>query len=341
MRNILPLLLVCLFSSASLADIIRVNNNNGISADFASIQQAIDSANIGDTIYLEPSSTSYGNFTFNKAVSIYGPGYFLAQNAGLQANVNTSKVGNITWVGSGSFGSISGIEIQGTLNISAGNIAITRCYFSGSTLNTDISFVGTGSFTNVLIAQNYITGRISNDGFPNTFTVFFRNNIITGDLISLDPTIVCDFTNNYIQWSNSSYYVYNSSFVNNIFNTSNTNWNPASAGFNNGFENNIFRSTTVSADSALGNQLGVNTSVGTIFTGGTSDGRWQIIPGSAADGTGKEIPSGTPTDIGPYGGPNPYKLSGIPAIPTIYDLVVPTSNTTGGLNVTIKARSED
>jgi hypothetical protein len=31
----------------------------------------------------------------------------------------------------------------------------------------------------------------------------------------------------------------------------------------------------------------------------------------------------------------------VPAIPTIYDLVVPTSNTTGGLNVTIKAKSQD
>ncbi|MEQ8561157.1 MAG: hypothetical protein RID18_06585, partial [Cytophagales bacterium] len=65
MRNlILPIL--CLIFTVSNADIIRVNNNSGISADYASLQQAIDSANTGDTIYLEPSSTNYGNININK-----------------------------------------------------------------------------------------------------------------------------------------------------------------------------------------------------------------------------------------------------------------------------------
>ncbi|QNL22403.1 hypothetical protein HZR84_10780 [Hyphobacterium sp. CCMP332] len=336
MRNlILPIL--CLIFTASYADIIRVNNNSGISADYSNLQTAIDSANSGDTIYLEPSSATYGNVTVSKQVSIYGPGYFLAENTGQQANLNTCRV-NIITMGSGSaFSSVSGIVIANYMELFTGNIAITRCYFSNS--GTSIYFAGTSSNTNVLFAQNYIIGSISHSANSQNYTVYWRNNYIGGTTLNTEgPGIVNDFTNNVINCY--SYVIENSSFTNNIF-TSTNNFNLNVVGWNNGFENNIFRTTSTPVDTALGNIVGVATNTGVIFTGGTTDGRFQILPGSLADDTGKEIPSGTPTDIGMYGGPNPYKLSGVPAIPTIYDLVVPTSNTTGGLNVTIKAKSQD
>lgn len=338
MRNLYLLtflgFLLCISANA---DIIRVNNNNGISADFSSIQQAIDSANTGDTIYLEPSSTNYGNFTLNKRVSIYGAGYFLAENTGLQANVNTSKVSTIDWEAGGAFASISGLEISGIIYVRTGNVAITRCYFTST--GTCVQFEGTASNTNVLIAQNYISGNIAHGAGTQTFTVYWRNNFIGGATISLEAGIVCDFTNNVLAWWSSP--VYNSTFVNNLFISVN-NLAYTSATYNNGFENNLFASSGTVVNTGLGNVTGVN--MNQVFIGasqGTTDGRYQIAPGSAADDTGKEIPTGTPTDIGMFGGPNPYKLSGVPAIPTIYDLVVPTSNTTGGLNVTLKAKSQD
>lgn len=337
MRNlILPIL--CLIFTVSNADIIRVNNNSGISADYASLQQAIDSANVGDTIYIEPSSTNYGNVNLTKQLSIYGPGYFLAENTGQQANLNTSKINIITFLPASAFSSISGIVITQTLAIQTGNIAITRCYFTWN--STNLEFQGTNANTNVLIAQNYFFGNISHGSGTQNYTVFWRNNYFNGTTINTQgASIVNDFTNNVINCY--SFTVYNSSFVNNIF-VSVNNFNLNNVSFNNGFEYNIFRTTSTPVDTALGNIVGVNTNV--LFVGsanGTTDGQWQILPGSLADGTGKEIPAGTPTDIGMYGGPNPYKLSGVPAIPTIYDLVVPTSNTTGGLNVTIKAKSQD
>lgn len=331
-----------LFSvSLSQARIIRVNNNAGISADFASLQQAIDSATAGDTIYIEPSSTSYGTITLNKRLNLYGPGYFLAENSGQQANVNTSKIDFLTINGSSAFSSITGLQINQYIDLYVGNIAITRCYFTSTSFC--FYFSGTTSNTNVLIAQNFMNGTVVHSGGTQTYTVFFRNNYIAGNL-SLEPSIVCDFTNNVLGASSSSG-VQNSIFVNNIFFTTSTAYNPGLATYNNGFEHNIFRNNTTSVDTTAagaGNYTGVNTN--NVFQGNTNnstDGSLRIIPGSIADGNGKEIPAGTPTDIGMFGGPNPYKLSGVPAIPTIYDLVVPTSNTTGGLNVTIRAKSQD
>jgi hypothetical protein len=251
--------------------------------------------------------------------------------------VNTSKVTNLNLVAGSEFSSVTGLEITNTLSISTGNLAITRCRFTST--GTCINFEGTASNTNVLIAQNYITGNMLNGSGGQTFTVFFRNNFIGGVTISFEPGIVCDFTNNVMNWYSSP--IYNSTFVNNIFINTNNNisTNPAN---NNGFENNIFRSSSVTIDTSQGNVKGID--ITTLFVGianSSTDGQWQIIPGSLADDFGKEIPAGTPTDAGMYGGPNPYKLSGVPAIPTIYDLVVPTSNTTGGLNVTIRAKSQE
>jgi hypothetical protein len=340
MRHLYFLSLITFLSfSVSQADIIRVNNSTGISADFSDLQAAIDSANSGDTIYVEPSSTNYGNISVTKRLSIYGPGYFLAENTGLQANVNTSKVAIFTLTASSAFSTIAGLVITNYLEVFAGNVAITRCRFTINT--TCLYFNGTISNTNVLIAQNYFeAGGIGHGSGIQSYTVYWRNNYFGGTTINTEgPGIVNDFTNNV--FDTYSFVVRSSVFVNNIFNSQNS-FDLGTVGWNNGLQNNIFRNLTNSIDTSLGNVEGVNTPALFIGTGQSStDGQWQIVPGSLADDFGKEIPTGTPTDAGMYGGPNPYKLSGVPAIPTIYDLVVPTSNTTGGLNVTIKAKSQD
>ena len=75
------------------AAIWRVNNIAGVNADFTTIQAAHNAANAGDTIYLEPSAGNYGNLTATKRLVIIGPGYFLAENEGLQANHTSSTIG--------------------------------------------------------------------------------------------------------------------------------------------------------------------------------------------------------------------------------------------------------
>ncbi len=85
-----------------------------------------------------------------------------------------------------------------------------------------------------------------------------------------------------------------------------------------------------------GNQQNVD--MATVFIGtGSTDGKWQLKGGSPAIGTGTGG-----QDIGAFGGPSPYVLSGIPPIPTIYDVVAPTVGTQqSGLPVRIKAKSRN
>ena len=71
------------------------------------------------------------------------------------------------------------------------------------------------------------------------------------------------------------------------------------------------------------------------------DQAYQLSAGSPAIGAG--IPNGaTPVDCGAFGGPNTYKLSGIPAIPSIYELQVPPSaTTTTDMLINMKSRSNN
>lgn len=52
--------------------IITIDNNPGSNTTYQNLQDAHDNANPGDIIYVQPSSTSYGNLTLDKALTIVG-----------------------------------------------------------------------------------------------------------------------------------------------------------------------------------------------------------------------------------------------------------------------------
>ena len=105
--------------------------------------------------------------------------------------------------------------------------------------------------------------------------------------------------------------------------------------FCNGFNAQINNGTF-----GLNNTL-VNSNVSTFFLAFPNnpnnlqeDARYQLHPNSPAKGVGENG-----TDAGAFGGDEPYILSGIPSIPTIYQLTVPSNVPQGGtLNVQIKAK---
>ena len=76
---------------------------------------------------------------------------------------------------------------------------------------------------------------------------------------------------------------------------------------------------------------------GPLFAGGDSpDGKYQLID----DPANLALTAGIFDDeCGMFGGLTPYKLSGIPPIPTIYELNVPAVGNT--LPVQVKARSNN
>lgn len=69
----------------------------------------------------------------------------------------------------------------------------------------------------------------------------------------------------------------------------------------------------------------------------SNDGRWALKSGSPAKGAGAGG-----TDAGIFGGTNPYKLSGIPRIPSFYKLTAPSTNTsTNPYTITFSVRSNN
>jgi hypothetical protein len=108
-----------------------------------------------------------------------------------------------------------------------------------------------------------------------------------------------------------------------------------SGSYPNVVQNNIGNSTQFGTTN--GNQS--NVTMSNVFTYGPgdeyTDNHYTLKAGSPAIGAGV---SGE--DCGIFGGDGAYKLSGIPAIPAIFQAVIPaTANTGDGITITIKSKT--
>lgn len=315
----------------------RVNNIPGIDTDFTSLATAVSSASAGDTLYVESSPNNYsGNVNINKKLFIYGTGYFLnyAMNEKTQWNKNDAYFSSNLNLNAGSSGTvISGLRTSSIyLNDSA--VTIERCH-TGTIYIADIA----GSVANnSVIKQNYLDGSVvsrRNTSMAND--ILFHNNLIRSTVDFRDNlgNTTAYFINNDFTYHNGIY-VANSVFQNNVFHY------PSFSSYlaSNGFYNNICNNTNI--PSGDGNQRNVNldnlyvnfnNGSTTPSSGFSPDGKYQLKPGSVAAGAGDL--NGTPVDIGAFGGPAPYVLSGMPPIPSIYQLSVPNQVNAGVPTMTI------
>ena len=168
------IIIVLLMASVLFAKVWRVNNIDGVDADFKDIQEAVDAAQSGDTLYVEGSGKKYGSFTIGgllpasqKKLYIYGPGYFLEHNPNTQANLQPASIDYITFE-TGSEGSyIAGLNLY-SVSIKVNNITIKRNKIYGISLSSNAS--------NIIIRQNYIhySLAMSSDNLHTVVT----NNII-------------------------------------------------------------------------------------------------------------------------------------------------------------------
>ena len=327
----LVILGVSLFGEISnCQNLIRVNNNPGIDADYINLQDANDNANDGDTIYVEGSTTSYAGANLSKKLTIIGPGYFLSENDSTQANGLEAKFNGEINFNAGSGGSvITGCTAESYyLYITVDNVSVIRCNLYQIYINADVN--------NILILQNYVDNIATSNNNGKITNSVISNNIVYREIKCGSTSGQLQITNNIIFYTSSSYNpidVYNSSITNNIIcspsksiteNTGNT------------ITNNIL---AVDGTNANGNQY--NVVMANVFVdyngtqGYSTDGKWQLKNGSPAIGAGV---SGV--DCGAYGGVNPYVLSGLPDLPHVYEASIPaTANTDEGLNITIKVKS--
>lgn len=336
---LLPALLLplTLFAKIWIVD----SNPGSASKDFVNLQEAHDGASAGDTLYLIGSGVSYitTKVTINKRLIIIGPGYFL-NNPETQVSLAAAFLRLATdpcnagvEFATGSEGSaIMGVSHAGNIAILTNNIMIKRNLFYDNKQSCSGSNRITISGSAVSILQNYIEPnqnsiavrvnagfnniRINNNFAHGTFDAFISigssgeiiNNLIVGGVIA-DNTLV---------QNNISFAV------------------PVNGTFNNCTVRNNIAAGSAAFPSGNGNILNVAQS--DIFLGiGTVDSRWKLKDGSPAIGSGFEG-----VDMGMFGGNEPYVLSGIPPIPTIYQLNAPAvgeKNT--GLPITVKAKANN
>ena len=345
LNSILVLFFIfCTSTFTTSAKIWRVNNRENIKADFKMLQEAHDGANAGDTLYLEPSPTSYGDLTLTKRLIIIGTGYFLDQNPETQWKNNwPATVGTVTFANTPTpnceHSQMMGVTCTGSLNINESNINIKRNYFLS---NIYISQVSEDSITNINFCQNFC-------GYTNTTSDFYmrgalhdiiiKNNIFDynwyGWTFQINGTVAYNgvFKNNTIIGYKSYWYydteiinIENFTFQNNIL--LDCNFSP---------NNNIF-SNNISNNGTVGELNGDQSNIDPLFigplnpNGHTIDNQVQLQRESPAIGAGI-----LGVDCGAFGGPEPYVLSGMPPIPAIYDYMI--GSTGGQFNLNIKAKS--
>ncbi|MDB5202484.1 MAG: hypothetical protein JWQ27_1893 [Ferruginibacter sp.] len=336
------------FFTAAQAKIWRVNNNAGVQADFTSFTDVINSASVaaGDTIHMEASSTDYSVTTMTKRLVVIGLGYFLnpadatyPANPGLQASAFSSGLSGFT-IANGANGSkflgirLSSISINGTAapisltfekcffssgiffaSAAHSGITIRKCFFS----NSRIEATG-GSLTNFVCENNifYTTFSFINLPVLTGANNIFRNNSLSG------VGVGCTIANCYV--------------ANNISDA------PGWTFTNCSIKNNLFSNAQTLPGTATNNLISV--SIPSVYVGGSTgslDSRMALKAGSPALAAGLTLGPVITPDCGAYGATDPYKLSGIPNIPSIYTLTVPISIPSGSstMSVTFSTRNNN
>ena len=318
--------------------------------DYATAALAVSNSAVGDSIYVYGSGWT---IDLTKRLVIIGTGYFYAANtpnntyfnANLQ-NYNAYSGANVQLSDGSSNSIVTGIVGYVYCNAShtspINNIRISNCYWNG----VPTMYKNGMTYDGWEISKCYISGGAV--GYPangtskvNNFK--FLNNILrTGELIITATAgqtgIVesCTFLN-YVGYGGNTFNGANFLVQNCIFAT-NTNL----TGFSNTVFNNCVFDYTPSPGITGSNNI-LNATVNNIFIGyptqgtTTDDGRWALKVGSPAIGAGV-----AGIDCGAFGGVNPYKLSGIPAIPAFIKLTAPgTAANTNPYTLTFSVKANN
>jgi hypothetical protein len=285
--------------------------------DFAT---AHDNCNPHDSIYVLGTTKEHWIVTINKPVTVIGPGYFLDQNSQTQLKHASAEFVGVNF-GPGSDSSKiiglkinnNGIDINNTSNITIQNCFIDFIIWFGNAVNgkyeniiiqscyfkRDFLSIESATGTNGGILTNFVmTNNIFNEGFtlPDGSDGIIANNVIHGSY--------------FISGVNSNF-----SIVNNILiNDNEDNFKVQS----NSVEHNI--STTGAFGSANGNKTASYTEL--FLSEGSTDGKYQLNASHSNPAKGQASDGG---DIGAFSGPKPYRLSGLPPLPNIYEV------STGGI----------
>jgi hypothetical protein len=321
MKQFLQILAFLLATAVAEAKVWRVNNQPAAVAAFTDLSAAVASPLVqnGDTLYVEGSAANYGFVTLTKKLVLIGPGYALAgaePNPNMQATPLEADV-NIIIDSTASGSLLMGLKGQVSLAPSVDDIQIKRCKFYISNAG---SYTTGQRISNLLLSQSIFQGY-------NAYSFVFDNVqvincIITGYVNIKTNATLALFRNNTI--TNATLEADNAYIANNVF------YNANLFTTNSVIKYNVANAGTLPAGTGNLNWQS-NIIVGT----GSEDGKYMLKAGSPALAAGEPIGGETP-DCGAFGTADPYRLSGIPPIPAIYMLDVPTSIPSNATTMSIK-----
>lgn len=292
----------------------RVNNTEGVNADFRTGQAAHDAAEQGDTLYFEGSSIMYKDeITLTKQLVLIGPGYFLTENENTQSIPLEAIISKLT-ISPGSQGSIiKGLNLNYVFAVT-NNILITQCRINSLIFERDHELG-----TDCIISKNFIDylGGYGNNNY-GVATVSISGNLIYNNYIKFFQPMVgggrMTVVNNVIL---SGLSVMNSTIRNNI--VPNEISNNRGSRYDYASRNNIIQDNLVSD----------NLKDVFITYPFVNDSELKLKDGVVKATNGDEF--------GVFGGTDPYILSGIPKGPHIYSAEVDSeASETNGLQVNLK-----
>ena len=349
MKLLFTLLLLSAISFQSQAKIWRINNIAGVNANFTTVYDAVNSASVqhGDTLYLEPSPADYntGSTDLTKRLTFMGPGYLLDPlngttpgNTGLQVSTNESRMQFYRLTAASTGSKFIGVTIAGAIYLNnTGNITFEKVRFLTSVYFED------GTVNGITIRKCFFdNGSNINNAPPVVITNFTCENSIFAfgsyAILSQLSGSANLFRNNSLGISGNTIDLENCYIANNIFGSSGV-----YVFTNSTVKNNLFQTNPTLPGTATGNL--VDQDMTSVYRGGTGsfDSRFQLQSPSPAAGKGLTVGSVVNPDCGAFGGTDPYVLSGIPNIPAIYTLTVPSSipSGTATMNVTFSSKNHN
>ena len=355
MKNLITFITILLTIGLSAQNVITVDNNQGAGAQYSELQTAINDANSGDIIYVQPSPNDYGNININKTLSIYGMGHQPELNAGLNAKVGTIEFTNasntqISGLGINSINLTSNSLSNINSNIiitnnrigrvlgnnspqRANNAIINGNYFN----NPDFRAIDNNNSQNWVIANNIIEQSNTNSIWTtfedfNSSTVFSNNIILTRQNGDSNQSIQlfkdCNGTsisNNIFLFTGSNVSNINLGdnialdYSNNLTNSYNSNLSPL-PGTNN-LDNTDPLLTSFNPDASLN----------------TTTNNYELQSGSPAEDAGTDG-----NDLGVFNGNFPFNLRGYPTeLPYLTEFTIFNTSISAGetLNINIKANA--
>lgn len=301
-----------------------VDSNTSRPADFRSLQEAHDGAltQPGDVLHVIASSVTYGPLNMTKPLTIIGPGYLLDQNLEFTTAAPSARADGIVFSAGSSGSLITGLEIISNVNFATSNVTLKRNMIRGS-----IGHYWQYSCSNLLILQNHVGGGVDFASGENS-AVEIRGNFIGNGLNLYEAADSGRIEHNVIVGQcNSSVLTQNNLISGPLYG-----YDDAMIRFNWASEATLYSGVPTISD----NQVWTTeiTFAGQFAGTGSLDARWQLKtgePGSVVFGTGKDG-----VDPGMFAGPDPYVLSGLPAVPLVTGIQAPSSaSAASGLPVSV------